>query len=99
VSRLTEVAAVFLKLGALGFGGPAAHVALMRHELVERRGWLDEPTFLEYLAAANLLPGPTSTELALHLGHRRAGAWGLAVAGLCFIGPPALMVGALDWIY
>lgn len=96
---LREVAAVFLRLGLLGFGGPAAHVALMRHELVERRRWLSEQEFLEYLGAANVVPGPTSTELALHLGRRRGGAAGILVAGLCFIVPPALLVGLAAWGY
>ena len=89
---LTEIALVFLKLGLIGFGGPAAHIALMRRELVERRRWLDDESFLEHLAAANLVPGPTSTELAIHLGHQRGGWRGLLVAGACFILPAALIV-------
>jgi chromate transporter len=98
-SRLTEVAALFLKLGVIGFGGPAAHIALMRDEVVRRRGWLRDDEFLEMVGATNLIPGPNSTELAIHLGHRRAGVRGLLVAGLCFIAPAALIVGVLAWLY
>jgi chromate transporter len=96
---LREVAAVFLKLGAIGFGGPAAHVALMRRELVERRRWLDEDRFLELFGAANLIPGPSSTELGMMLGYERAGWPGLLVAGTCFIVPAMLLVLAIAWAY
>ncbi|MBW3631070.1 MAG: chromate efflux transporter [Gemmatimonadetes bacterium] len=96
---LFELARVFLKLGVIGFGGPAAHVALMRQEVVERRGWLTEAQFLEYLAASHLLPGPTSTELAIHVGQERAGWRGLIVAGACFIVPAALIVSVVAWGY
>ena len=99
MTPLRELALVFLKLGVIGFGGPAAHVALMRQEIVERRGWMTEEAFLDYLAASNLLPGPTSTELAIHIGHDRAGWRGLVVAGACFILPAALIVGAIAWGY
>lgn len=88
-----------MKLGVIGFGGPAAHIALMRDEVVRRRGWLDDAELLDLIGAANLLPGPTSTELAIHLGHRRAGARGLLVAGVCFIGPAVAIVSALAWAY
>jgi chromate transporter len=98
-TALSEIARVFLKLGVVGFGGPAAHVALMRQEVVERRGWLTEEAFLDYLAASNLLPGPTSTELAIHIGHDRAGWRGLLVAGSCFIVPASLIVSAAAWGY
>ncbi|HEX2470596.1 MAG TPA: chromate efflux transporter [Candidatus Limnocylindrales bacterium] len=97
--RLTGLAAVFLRLGLTSFGGPAAHVALMRDEFVRRRGWLDDPTFLDLLGAANLIPGPTSTELAMHIGFRRAGRSGLVVAGLAFLLPAVLVVAALAWLY
>jgi chromate transporter len=96
---LREVAAVFLKLGVIGFGGPAAHVALMRRELVERRRWLDEDRFLELFGAANLIPGPSSTELGMMLGYERAGWPGLLVAGTCFIVPAMLLVLAIAWAY
>jgi chromate transporter len=96
---LREVAAVFLKLGVIGFGGPAAHVALMRRELVERRRWLDEDRFLELFGAASLIPGPSSTELGMMLGYERAGWPGLLVAGTCFIVPAMLLVLAIAWAY
>ncbi len=98
-AALLEVARVFTRLGATAFGGPAAHVALMEDELVRRRGWVTRERFLDLLGAANLIPGPNSTELAVHLGYVRAGFPGLLVAGACFIVPAALMVGALAWAY
>jgi chromate transporter len=97
--RLAETGWVFLKLGVIGFGGPAAHTAMMRDEVVRRRGWLDDGEFLELVGATNLIPGPNSTELAIHLGHRRAGWRGLLLAGLCFIGPAVLIVATLAWAY
>jgi chromate transporter len=96
---LLEVARVFTRLGATAFGGPAAHIALMEDELVRRRGWVSRERFLDLLGAANLIPGPNSTELAIHLGYVRAGFPGLLVAGACFIVPAVLMVGALAWAY
>jgi chromate transporter len=96
---LTGLAAVFLRLGLTAFGGPAAHVALMRDEFVRRRGWLDDAAFVDLLGAANLIPGPTSTELAMHIGHRRAGLAGLIVAGLAFLLPAVAIVAALAWLY
>lgn len=98
-SPVADVALVFLKLGATGFGGPAAHIALMEEELVRRRRWLSAAEFTELLAAAQLMPGPNSTELAIHLGFARAGWAGLVVAGVCFIAPAALLVSALAWAY
>ena len=98
-SRLSEVAQLFLKLGVIGFGGPAAHVALMRREVVDRRKWLDDQAFLDLLGASNLIPGPTSTELAIYLGYTRAGPIGLVVAGLLFILPAMLLVLAFAWAY
>lgn len=97
--RLAEVARLFLRLGVIGFGGPAAHIALMRDEVVNRRGWLDDREFLDLVGATNLIPGPNSTELAIHLGHRRAGGRGLVVAGLGFIAPAVVIVGVLAWLY
>jgi chromate transporter len=90
---------VFGLLGTIGFGGPAAHVALMRRELVERRRWLSERRFADLLGITNLLPGPNSTELAMHIGLDRAGRAGLVVAGVAFILPAALIVGALAATY
>lgn len=98
-ARLTELARVFLKLGTVAFGGPAAHIAMMEEEVVRRRGWLTHPEFLDYLGATNLIPGPNSTELAIHVGHARAGWRGLLVAGACFILPAALIVTAIAWAY
>ncbi|MBS4751256.1 chromate efflux transporter [Nocardioides sp. zg-ZUI104] len=96
---MREVALVFGRLGVVAFGGPAAHIALMREELVRRRGWVDDRRFVDLMGATNLIPGPNSTELALHLGHERAGWRGLLLAGVCFILPAALMVTALSWAY
>ena len=96
---LREVAWLFLKLGTTAFGGPAAHVAMMEDEIVRRRGWLTPEEFLDLLGATNLIPGPNSTEMAIHIGHRRAGWPGLVVAGLCFILPAALIVTAIAWAY
>lgn len=99
MAHLREVASVFLKLGTTAFGGPAAHIAMIEDEVVRRRRWLNREQFLDYIGATNLIPGPNSTELALHIGHLRAGWAGLVVAGLSFIVPAALIVGALAWIY
>ncbi len=94
-----EVAQLFVKLGVIGFGGPAAHIAMMRDEVVRRRDWIDDAEFLDLVGATNLIPGPNSTELAIHLGHRRAGARGLVVAGVSFIAPAVVIVGFLAWLY
>lgn len=96
---LPSLAILFLKLGALGFGGPAAHVVIMRQEVVARRHWLSDAEFLDLLGAANLIPGPTSTELALHIGFRLGGLLGLLLAGGCFILPSAILVCFLAWLY
>jgi chromate transporter len=98
-TSLGELARLFLKLGTVAFGGPAAHIAMMEDEVVRRRRWLTREQFLDYLGATNLIPGPNSTELAIHIGHARAGWPGLLVAGVCFIVPAALIVGALAWAY
>lgn len=97
--RLRELAALFLRLGFTAFGGPAAHVALLHDEVVRRRSWVSEQHFLDLVGATNLVPGPNSTELAIHLGYQRARWRGLLVAGCCFIAPAALMVGVLAWAY
>jgi chromate transporter len=96
---LSEIALLFLKLGTTSFGGPAAHIALMQDEVVRRRRWLTIEQFLDYLGATNLIPGPNSTELALHIGHARAGWLGLVVAGTCFIAPAAAIVTVVAWAY
>jgi chromate transporter len=97
--RLGGVALVFLKLGTIAFGGPAAHVAMMRDEAVVRRGWLDDQEFVDALGATSVLPGPGSTQLAIYLGRRRAGWPGLVVAGASFILPAMVVVTALAWAY
>ncbi|NVI96991.1 chromate efflux transporter [Myxococcus sp. AM009] len=96
---LVEVALLFLRLGFTGFGGPAAHIAMMEDEVVRRRRWLTREEFLDLLGATNLIPGPNSTELAIHLGHRRGGWPGLLVAGVCFILPAMLITLAAAWAY
>ena len=98
-AALGELAWLFLRLGATAFGGPAAHIALMEHEVVRRRGWLTQAQFLDLLGATNLIPGPNSTEMAIHVGWHRAGWAGLLVAGACFIAPAALIVLAFAWAY
>ncbi len=97
--RLTELAAVFLRLGAIAFGGPAAHIAMMDNEVVNRRQWMSREKLLDLLGITNLIPGPNSTELAIHIGYERAGWRGLVVAGSCFILPAMLIVWALAAIY
>jgi chromate transporter len=96
---VAELALLFLKLGTIAFGGPAAHVAMMEDEVVRRRGWMTREAFLDLYGATNLIPGPNSTELAIHIGRQRAGVPGLLVAGACFILPAALIVSAFAWAY
>ncbi|HAZ14697.1 MAG: chromate transporter [Bdellovibrionales bacterium GWA2_49_15] len=98
-SSLKEIALVFLKLGTTAFGGPAAHIAMMEDEVVRRRKWIERSEFLDLLGATNFIPGPNSTEMAIHIGHLRAGWRGLIVAGVCFILPAALIVTAIAWAY
>jgi chromate transporter len=98
-ARLSELAALFLKLGAISFGGPAAHIALIEEEIVRKRHWVTRQQFLDMLGAANLIPGPTSTEMAINTGFVRAGWAGLCVAGASFILPAALITGAFAWAY
>nr|MCU0385269.1 chromate transporter [Flavihumibacter sp.] len=97
--RLTEVALVFLKLGVIGFGGPAVHIAMMEEEVVRKRNWMSTQHFLDLVGATNLIPGPNSTEMTMHCGHERAGWKGLVVAGVCFIVPAVLITGLLAWAY
>jgi chromate transporter len=99
MTPLRTLLAVFARLGVLGFGGPAAHVAMMREEFVTRRGWFDDRDFLRMVAATNLIPGPNSTELAMHIGSRRSRGRGLVVAGVAFIVPAVVIVGAIAWLY
>ncbi len=98
-TRVGEVAGLFLKLGTIAFGGPAAHIAMMHDEVCRRRGWVSEQRFLDLLGAANLIPGPNSTEMAIYLGYERAGWKGLIAGGLCFILPAMLIVLTLSWVY
>lgn len=97
--RLKELALVFLKLGTIAFGGPAAHIAMMDLEVVNRRQWLDREKLLDLLGVTNLIPGPNSTELAIHIGYERGGWRGLIIAGSCFILPAMLIVWTLAAIY
>ncbi len=99
VSGVGEVARVFLKLGTIGFGGPAAHVAMMRQEVVVRREWVSEQEFLDALGATSVIPGPGSTQMAIYLSRRRAGWPGLVIGGACFILPAMAIVLALAWAY
>jgi chromate transporter len=98
-SSLAELALLFLRLGATAFGGPAAHIAMMRDEVVNRRKWLTEEHFLDLLGATNLIPGPNSTEMAIHLGWGRRRWSGLIVAGVCFILPAMVITCVLAWAY
>jgi chromate transporter len=97
--RLGELAFLFFKLGTIAFGGPAAHIAMMEDEVVRKRAWLTREEFLDLLGATNLIPGPNSTEMAIHIGARRAGFAGLLVAGSCFILPAMCIVMACAWAY
>lgn len=94
-----EVFRIFLRLGLTAFGGPAAHIGIMRQEFVQRRRWVDDDEFLRLLAAVNVVPGPNSTEMAIHLGRERAAWRGFAVAGIGFILPAAVLVLAFAWLY
>jgi len=96
---ISEVVRLFLKLGTIGFGGPAAHIAMMHDEVCRRRGWVSEQRFLDLLGAANLIPGPSSTEMAIYLGYERTGWKGLIASGVCFILPAMLIVLAFAWAY
>jgi chromate transporter len=98
-SRLSELARLFFKLGLIGFGGPAVHIALMEREVVRKRGWISSGHFLDLMGATNLIPGPNSTEMTMHIGHERAGLKGLIVAGLCFIIPAVIITAFFAWLY
>ncbi len=96
---LKELALFFLRLGVTAFGGPAAHIAIMEDELVRRRKWLSREKFLDLLGASSLIPGPSSSELAIHIGYLRGGWAGLLIGGACFIFPAAILVGIIAWAY
>jgi chromate transporter len=98
-NNLKELARLFLKLGIIGFGGPAVHIAMMKEEVVTKKKWMTEEHFLDLVGATNLIPGPNSTEMAIHIGRERAGWKGLLVAGLCFILPAVLITGFFAWMY
>ena len=98
-SEIKELAKLFLKLGLTAFGGPAAHIAMMQEEVVQKRKWLTEQHFLDLIGATNLIPGPNSTEMAIHIGNERGGWKGLIVAGLCFILPAVFITGFFAWGY
>jgi chromate transporter len=98
-TSLRDLAQLFLRLGTTAFGGPAAHIAMMQDEVVERRKWMTRDEFLDLLGAANLIPGPNSTELAIHVGHRQRGWPGLLIAGVCFILPAMVIVTLFAWAY
>jgi chromate transporter len=98
-SKLGEVAKVFFKLGCFAFGGPAAHIAMMEAEVVNKRKWMSRQHYLDLIGASNLIPGPNSTEMTMHCGHERAGTKGLFVAGICFIVPAIVITGLLAFLY
>jgi chromate transporter len=99
LSSLKELAFLFIRLGATSFGGPAAHIAMMEREVVQRRAWLSHEEFLDLIGATSLIPGPSSTEMAAYIGRLRAGLTGILVAGSCFILPAVLIVGVIAWAY
>jgi chromate transporter len=98
-TNLRELAGLFTKLGLTAFGGPAAHIAMMQKEVVDKRRWMDHQHFLDLIGATNLIPGPNSTEMAIHIGHERGGWRGLLVAGCCFILPAVIITGVIAWLY
>jgi chromate transporter len=98
-SPLKQIALSFLRLGTIAFGGPAAHIAMMEEEFVRRRAWVSHADFLDMLGASSLIPGPSSTEMAIHIGHQRAGWRGLIIAGVCFIVPAMAIVMVCAWAY
>lgn len=98
-SQTGEIAKLFLKLGIIGFGGPAAHIAMMQEEVVRKRNWLNDQQFLDIVGATSLIPGPNSTEMAIHIGYVRGGWKGLITAGLCFILPAVIITGIFAFLY
>jgi chromate transporter len=99
IGNIKELARLFLRLGFTAFGGPAVHIAMMRTEVVDKLKWFSEQYFLDMLGATNLVPGPTSTELSIIIGQKRAGWKGLIIAGLCFIMPAVIITGIIAWLY
>lgn len=97
--NIKEIAKLFLKLGFIGFGGPAVHIAMMEEEVVRKRNWISQEHFLDLVGATNLIPGPNSTEMTMHCGQERAGKLGLIVAGMCFILPAVLITALFAWAY
>ena len=98
-SELKEIAKLFFKLGRIAFGGPAAHIAMMDDEVVKKRKWMTQEHFLDLVGATNLIPGPNSTEMTMHVGYERAGWKGLIVAGFSFIFPAVVITSILAWLY
>jgi chromate transporter len=94
-----EIAGLFFKLGVIGFGGPAAHIAMMEEEVVKKRGWMSREQFLDLVGVTSIIPGPNSTEMAIHVGYLRGGFLGLLVAGLCFILPAVTITTVFAWLY
>ena len=99
MTSLKEISLLFLKLGSISFGGPAAHIAMMENEVVRKRGWMSHQHFLDLVGATNLIPGPNSTEMTMHCGYEQRGWKGLFVAGASFIAPAVLITGIIAWLY
>ena len=99
IHKLIELTELFLKLGIIGFGGPAVHIAMMENEIVTRRKWMSRQHFLDLVGATNLIPGPNSTEMTMHVGFHHAGVIGMTVAGSCFILPAVLITGGFACMY
>ncbi|MFT5169479.1 MAG: chromate transporter, partial [Candidatus Omnitrophota bacterium] len=99
MSHIFEIAQLFFKLGCFAFGGPVAHIAMMEDECVQKRKWMSHEEFLDLIGVTNLIPGPNSTEMAMHVGYLRGGMLGLIVAGVCFITPAAVLTGILTYLY
>src|SRR5215204_1407512 len=98
-NNLKELAKLFSTLGLIAFGGPAAHIAMMRDEVVRKKRWMTDEYFLDLVGATNLIPGPNSTEMSMHIGQERAGWKGLVIAGVCFILPAVCITGIFAWLY
>ena len=98
-NHLAEIARLFLRLGITAFGGPAAHIAMMQREVVDKNKWMTHEHFLDLIGATNLIPGPNSTEMAIHVGHEKGGLKGLVLAGICFIGPAVIITLFVAWLY
>ena len=97
--NLKEITLVFFKMGCFAFGGPAAHIAMMEQEIIQKRKWMSRQHFLDLIGATNLIPGPNSTEMTMHSGHERGGVVGLFVAGIAFILPAVVITGFLAFLY